>query len=178
MNAAKPVGANMPASPVQNPNPSTPAKAGEKKGSPAPPTPPKLPPLFRRIDWWTFGLTFAFVWIIYFVTLAPELTLEDSGELATASFYAGIPHPPGYPFWTLYTWLWTVLVPFGNVAWRVSLGEATAAAMACGLLGFMVSRGSSMLIESIEELKGITGKWENAICIVCGFAAGMLMGLD
>jgi hypothetical protein len=91
--------------------------------------------------------------VIYFVCLAPEVTLEDSGELCTASYYAGIPHPPGYPFWTIYTWLWTVLVPFKNIAWRVALAEASTAAMACGVLAMMVSRGSSMLMEGIEELE-------------------------
>ena len=27
----------------------------------------------------------------------PGPRLEDSGELAVGSFYAGVPHPPGYP---------------------------------------------------------------------------------
>jgi tetratricopeptide (TPR) repeat protein len=134
------------------------------------------PPLFRRIDWWTMAIAFAIVWIVYFITLAPQVTLEDSGELTTGSYWAGIPHPPGYPFWTIYTWLWTVLVPFGNVAWRVQLAEASTAAMACGLLALMVSRGGSMLMEGIEELKGMTGKWEGAICMVSGVTAGLLMG--
>ena len=40
-----------------------------------------------------------------------------AGELITGSMYAGIPHPPGYPVWTIYSWLWTVLVPWGNPAW-------------------------------------------------------------
>ena len=123
------------------------------------------------------GIAFAFVWTIYFCTLAPEVTLEDSGELTTASYWAGIPHPPGYPFWTIYTWLWTVLVPFGNIAWRVQLAEASTAAMACGVLALMVSRGSSMLMEGIEELKGMTGNWEGAICMVSGVTAGLLMAL-
>jgi tetratricopeptide (TPR) repeat protein len=136
----------------------------------------KVPPFFRRIDWWTMALTFAIVWIVYFFTLAPQVTLEDSGELTTASYWAGIPHPPGYPFWTIYTWLWTVLVPFGNIAWRVQLAEASTAAMACGVLALMVSRGGSMLMEGIEELKGMTGKWEGAICMVSGVTAGLLMG--
>ena len=91
------------------------------------------------------------MWTVYLFTLAPELTLEDSGELCTASYYAGIPHPPGYPFWAIYSWLWTAILPFGNVAWRVEVGESFAAAMACGLVGFMVSRGSSMLMEGIES---------------------------
>lgn len=162
--------------------PATPAKTsaakvnGGKTPPPLPTPPEKVPPFFRPIDWWTLFIAFAVVWVVYFLTLAPQVTLEDSGELTTASYWAGIPHPPGYPFWTIYTWLWTVLVPFGNIAWRVQLAEASTAAMACGVLAFMVSRGSSMLIEGIEELRGITGKWENAICIVSGVTAGALMG--
>jgi tetratricopeptide (TPR) repeat protein len=175
--------ANAPSSPGSNkPNKSrkTAGSSDAAEKSAAPPAkvvPGPVPPLFRRIDWWTLGIAFGIVWVIYFLCLAPEVTLEDSGELSTASYYAGIPHPPGYPFWTIYTWLWTVLVPLGNVNWRVELGESTAAAMGCGLVAFMVSRGSSMLMEGIEELKGMTGKWENAICLVCGVTAGLLMAL-
>ena len=146
------------------------------KTPPPPPVRVKVPPLFRRIDWWTLGVTFAIVWIVYFMSLAPQVTLEDSGELTTASYWAGIPHPPGYPFWAIYTWLWTALIPFGNIAWRVQLAEASTAAMACGVLALMVSRGASMLMEGIEELKGMTGKWEGAICMVTGATAGLLMG--
>ena len=152
------------------------AKTPAAKSPPLPPAPAKVPPLFRPIDWWTLAVAFAIVWIVYFISLAPQVTLEDSGELTTASYWAGIPHPPGYPFWTIYTWLWTVLVPFGNIAWRVQLAEASTAAMACGVLAFMVSRGGSMLMEGIEELKGMTGKWEGAICMVSGVTAGLLMG--
>src|SRR5262249_18353970 len=110
-------------------------------------------------------------------TLAPELTLEDSGELCTGAFYAGIPHPPGYPFWSSYAWLWTKLLPIGNVAWRVEVGEATAAAFGCALVALMVSRGSSMLIEGIQELKTIARRAEAAICLVSGVTAGVMLGL-
>ena len=145
----------------------------------APATPAVIvPPLFRRIDWLALIITFASVWAVYLWTLAPELTLEDSGELCTGSFYAGIPHPPGYPFWAIYSWFWTFILPIGNVAWRVEVGQSFAAAMGCGLLAFMVSRGSSMLIEGIEELKELTREWENAICVVSGCVAGTLLGLD
>jgi hypothetical protein len=156
-------------------------KASQPLAAPASeplPKPGKVPPFFRRIDWLAALLTFGIVWITYFLTVAPELTLEDSGELCTGSFYAGIPHPPGYPVWAIYSWLWTVLLPVGNVAWRVAVGEATAGAVACGLLALMVSRGSSMLMEGIEGLKTMTGKWENAICMVSGVVAGLLVGFD
>ncbi|HEX5222095.1 MAG TPA: DUF2723 domain-containing protein [Verrucomicrobiae bacterium] len=142
------------------------------------PVPLQTPPLFRKIDWLTFGITTLLVWIGYYWTLAPDLTLEDSGELAVASLYAGIPHPPGYPVWTVYTWLWANFLPFNNIAWRVALGEATAGAFACGLLGLLVSRGSSMLMEGIAELKSIGRQWESAICVVSGFVAGLLLGFN
>jgi Flp pilus assembly protein TadD len=147
-------------------------------------TPAKAPasaeptPLFRRIDWLTMALVFVVVMTGYWFTLAPDLTLEDSGELAVASFYAGIPHPPGYPFWTLYTWVWANFLPVSNIAWRVALGGAFAGALACGLLGLIVSRGSSMMIEGIELLKGIDRKIENAICVVSGFVAGCLIAFN
>src|SRR5438094_3119541 len=144
---------------------------------PLPPTKPVPPPLLRKIDWFTFGITTLVVFIGYYLTLAPDLTLEDSGELATGSFYAGIPHPPGYPVWTIYTWLWTLL-PIKNVAWRVALGEAFSGALAAGLLGLLVSRGSSLLMEGIEDLKAMAGRWESAICMVSGFVAGMLIGFN
>lgn len=142
------------------------------------PTTPPVPPMFRPIDWLTLGLTFAIVWTIYLFTLAPEQTLEDSGELCTGAFYAGIPHPPGYPFWSVYAWFWTWILPIGNVAWRVEVGQSFAAAMGCGMLAFMVSRGSSMLIEGIDVIKDIPRRWENSICVVSGCVAGLLLGLD
>jgi len=153
-------------------------KAAKPVSSGKLPPPGPVAPLFRRIDWIVLCIVFAVMWTIYLLTLAPELTLEDSGELCTGSFYAGIPHPPGYPFWTIYSWFWTAILPMGNVAWRVEVGESFAMAMGCGMLALMVSRGSSMLIEGIEELKGITRNWEGAICMVSGFVAGMMVGLD
>jgi tetratricopeptide (TPR) repeat protein len=143
-----------------------------------PPMNLKVAPLFRPVDWLALLICFAVVQTIYISTLAPELGLEDSGELLTGSFYAGIPHPPGYPVWAIYSWLWTRLVPFGNVAFRVELGQAAAMGFGCSLIAMMVSRGSSMLMEGIEELKGMVGKWESAICAVCGVTAGLLMALD
>ena len=143
----------------------------------APPTQVKPPALFRRIDWVALIVTFTFVFIAYYLTIAPEMTLEDSGELATGSFYAGIPHPPGYPVWTIFTHLWTLL-PIGNVAWRVGLAGCFAGALASGLLAMVVSRGSSMIIESIDDLKGFDRRWENAICLVSGFVSGLLIGFN
>ena len=47
--------------------------------------PAHTPPLFGRMDWLSFALTTLLVSLGYYHTLAPNLTLEDCGELATAS---------------------------------------------------------------------------------------------
>src|SRR5687767_5629060 len=161
------------------------AAMGGKQKAPAPPepapvmvAPAPVTPLFRRIDWITAAATALLVFIGYWWTLAPDLTLEDSGELAVASMYAGVPHPPGYPVWTIYTWVFTKIIPVSNIAYRVGLSSAFAAALACGLVGLMVSRGSSMIMEGIAELKNIARNWENTICMVSGFVAALLTGFN
>jgi len=133
--------------PKKDPAPSPKSPAPVKP--PAPPTQPRKTRLFRNKHWIAFGLTTLLVFIGYYLTLAPDLTLEDSGELAVGSFYAGVPHPPGYPVWTIFTWLFTVIFPFSNVAWRVALASAVSGAVACGLVGLLVSRGSSLVLEGI-----------------------------
>ncbi len=167
-----------------NPNPKNIPGSGRpaasaKPASPAPAEAPPahVPPLYRRIDWWSFALTSILVMFGYWWTLAPDLTLEDCGELAVASMYAGVPHPPGYPVWTLYSWLFTLL-PISNIAYRVALSSAFAGALSCGLVALMVSRGSSMIIEGIADLKNIERKWENGLCLVAGLVAGLLIGFN
>ncbi len=176
---------NLPRNPApKNPQPPTAGKPVDPKSTPPPRAPvapigppAKVPPLFRSIDWASFSVTTLLVFIGYWWTLAPDLTLEDCGELATGSFYAGVPHPPGYPVWTIYSWLFTLL-PISNIAYRVALSSAVAGAISCGLVALMVSRGSSMIIEGIADLKTIDRRWENALCLVSGFVAGMLIGFN
>jgi len=58
----------------------------------------------------------------------------DSGELVTAVHLLGIPHPPGYPLYVLLGKLWTLVLPVGAIAYRMSLFSAAAAAATCGAL--------------------------------------------
>lgn len=134
--------------------------------------------LYRKVDWVAMGLTFLIAFVGYLITLAPDLTLEDSGELAVGSYYAGVPHPPGYPLWTIYSWLFTVLVPISNVAYRVAVSSAFASALSCGLIALLISRGASLILESIPELKDLDQKMESKICAVSGFVGGLLFGYN
>ena len=127
-----------------------------KKASPPLSGPTASPPpglvigkaLFQRQDWAAFAITTLITLMGYLWTLAPDVTLEDSGELAVASYYAGVPHPPGYPVWTIYSWLFTVLLPFSNIAWRVAVSSAVTAALSSGILAgrrtFSRSRSTRM----------------------------------
>lgn len=154
------------------------AAGGKSPATPPPATRVNPPPLFRKIDWTAFAITTLLVFIGYCLTLAPDLTLEDSGELAVGSFYAGIPHPPGYPVWTILTWAFCHIFTVGNIAFRVAVASAIAGSLTCGLISLLVSRGSSMMIEGIADLKTLDRRWENLICLVSGFVAGMLLGFN
>ncbi len=84
---------------------------------------------------------------IYLSTLAPTVTSEDSGELIAAAYSFGVPHPPGYPIWTILCGLFIRIVPFGEVAWRSNLFSAVSAATAIGILcsGLMLLRIGHMI---------------------------------
>ena len=77
------------------------------------------------------------IFIIYTLTLAPDLVHTplsgDSGELITASYTWGIPHPTGYPTYTLLSKLFSFL-PVGTIAFRYNLFSAVAAALAAGFV--------------------------------------------
>lgn len=101
--------------------------------------------LQHRFVGWDYLAFFVVVLIsggVYLYTLAPSVTLEDSGEFITAAVHFGVPHPPGYPLWTIGTWLISQFFPFENVAWRVNLFSAICGALANGLLALLVSHSS------------------------------------
>ena len=133
---------------------------------------------FRPVDWLAFGITTLVTLLGYCLTISPDLTLEDCGELAVGSMYAGVPHPPGYPVWTLYTWLFTKLVPISNIAFRVALSSAFAAALSSGLLALLTSRASARIIEGMEWLGGIDERLVKRITLVGGCVAGLMLGFS
>jgi hypothetical protein len=57
--------------------------------------------VFNKTDWAAAGLVVLVALTIYFVTLAPSVTLEQSGAFVVAGQYLGIGRVPGYPLWHL-----------------------------------------------------------------------------
>ncbi len=60
------------------------------------------------------------VGIIYIATMSPNLSPEDSGEIATAVYSLGIPHPPGYPLYLITSKLFS-FVPIKSIIFRTNL---------------------------------------------------------
>jgi hypothetical protein len=77
-----------------------------------------------------FGLALGFL-ALYLTTLCQTVFWYDSAEYATAAAVLGIPHPPGYPLYTLIGHLFTYLPLEPAVA--VNLMSAVFAATAVGL---------------------------------------------
>lgn len=75
---------------------------------------------------------------VYVRCLPPSITWEhsgtDSGDLVTAAYILGVAHPPGYPTFALLGKLFTLLIPFGEIAYRVNLMSAFFAALAVVLV--------------------------------------------
>jgi len=71
---------------------------------------------------------------LYLRCLAPGVLQGDAGELQFAPYLLGLPHPTGYPLYSLLGWAWSHLLPFGSVAYRMNLFSAFWAALAVALL--------------------------------------------
>ncbi|MBI3985664.1 MAG: DUF2723 domain-containing protein [Lentisphaerae bacterium] len=99
----------------------------------------------NRKDWLAFWTVWAASLGVYVYTLAPTVTLEFSGIMVTAAEYLGVPHPPGYPLWTLLAWVFTKLFGFvryhghPNPAWGVNFMSALFGALANGVLALLLS---------------------------------------
>ena len=140
---------------------------------------------FRRSDWVAAVFTFLVSLVVYTLTLAPTVTLEDSGELIVASDYLGVPHPPGYPIWTLLTWAFQWIFHFvkyhgyPNPAWGVNFFSAFTGALACGVLALLVSRSGSDILRALKKETTVLGEeTERLFCAVAGVSSGLLLAFS
>jgi hypothetical protein len=77
---------------------------------------------------------------LYVATLCPTIFVEDSAEFSTAVATFGVPHPPGYPLYTLMGGLFTRALPIGDLGLRSNLFSAAAGAGAAGVLWILMRR--------------------------------------
>ncbi|MEW6718089.1 MAG: DUF2723 domain-containing protein [Chloroflexota bacterium] len=79
--------------------------------------------------------------VVYAITLTPSLSYlsPDGSELATVPHVLGLAHSPGYPLYTWMGFLFSHLLPFGDVAHRINLMSAVLGAMGVGIL-YLITR--------------------------------------
>jgi hypothetical protein len=134
---------------------------------------------FKREDWWAAAATFVFSTLAFLHFMAPEVTLEDSGELVTGAFTFGVPHPPGYPLWALLGYIWShVVVPFGNPAWRIGTMSAVTGGLTVGILTLMMTRSTRVLLHSLPWAKTIDERLLHWIALMVGISSSLLFGFN
>jgi len=79
---------------------------------------------------WPYRILLLFLFLsIYSMALSPGITTGDAGELTSAAMVMGIPHPPGYPLWTLLARIFSLLFPenpgFGTNLFSMIVGIAS-----------------------------------------------------
>lgn len=86
---------------------------------------------------------------LYTYTAAPSVLSGDSAEFQMAAVLLGVPHPTTYPLYILLAKLNTLMLPFGDLAWRVTMLSAIAAAVALGLFYALLQRLSGSRLAAL-----------------------------
>ncbi|MDD5687143.1 MAG: DUF2723 domain-containing protein [Elusimicrobia bacterium] len=84
-----------------------------------------------------FLLTF---WVFVY-TLFPSVAIyRDAGEMVSVCYKYGIAHPPGYPLYVVLGKIFTILIPFGNIAYRVNCMSAVFGALTCSIIYLIIKQ--------------------------------------
>ena len=103
----------------------------------APTIPISAPSLSLRLGLMGSTLFFA---LLYIFTMAPGLLPADNGEFQLVGTTLGVAHPPGFPLYTLLSYLITWLPLAATAAYKINLLSALTSAATLGLVYLAVFR--------------------------------------
>lgn len=120
------------------------------------------------------GFVFTLAFALYNITLAPTVTLVDSGELILAARDNGVAHPPGFPLYLMVAHLFSLL-PIGNVAMRIHLASALFGALAAMVMTLLVNE--AMMFADRTADKNASSEEETSRSLASTIAPAVIAGL-
>jgi hypothetical protein len=114
-------------------------------------------------------LTFAITFQCYLLTLSPTIPGGDSGELVAEGCALGTAHPPGYPLYTVVTYLVSsapFLASLGSIAYRMNV--------VCALFGAITA---SLISHLVLLLTSTTSNGTSNGASFCASSSALLVGL-
>lgn len=103
---------------------------------------------------WLLGiLAFLITFVVYAITVQPSVPFWDCGEFSAAAIWQEVPHPPGSPLFLIFGKVFQLIIPFGDLGWRVNMVSVTATAFSILLL-YLISIKVVMNFRN-QEIKNI-----------------------
>ena len=139
---------------------------------------------FRRIDWTAFWAATTITFLVYLFTLGPSVGLEDSGELATAGDHLGVPHPPGYPFWTMCSYFfcrlfsWVTYRGQPTPAFAISLLSAVFGAFAAGCSAMLITRSASDMMKDAASDEASSSGHRDLLALAGGLGGSLVFAFS
>ena len=116
--------------------------------------------------WWDVAVLIVLPLAIYLGSTSTFPDGWDYGEMQTVPYMLGITHPTGFPMFVLLGWVFSHVVPFSTVAWRLNLFCAVAIVVALlAIRALAIGFGANRYVASLSAIVfGMTGMvWQKAV---------------
>ena len=106
-----------------------------------------------------FGLlSFLLAAVVYVMTVQPSVPFWDCGEFTAAATWQQVPHPPGAPLFLMIGKVFQIIIPFGDLGWRVNLAASFSGAFTV-LFTYLIT------VKVLENFRGIPKDFGDGLSI-------------
>ena len=88
---------------------------------------------FKTKDWALAAVIAGVAGTLYYITAARDIVVGDGAEFITVAAVLGVPHPPGYPLFTILGHIFSLL-PLGSIPFRVNLLSVVCDSLTVGIV--------------------------------------------